>query len=431
MRASYGLFYTAFQGLSAGIMYGVPPYGYNYLSPAPPLFATPFITAADGTDNGQRFPLTPPPLNASASNPVTSFPWQNYLPVNADPYFASDNRVPFSENYMFSIQRELARNTVATASYVGSRGHNLLVIRQANPGDPALCLSVSEPGQVAPGSPTCGPFAENGVFTTKDGQVIHGTRGPLGSDFGTITRQETTGYSRYNALEVNLRHAGTTADVSAGYTLSRSVDVASNIGEQVNPFDVRRSEAPSAFDLRHNFVVSYNYNLPFARIVGRINELTGGWTVSGTTRFTSGFPVTLYDSSDNSLLGTFGNGVNNNLVDTPNVTAGDLNINHDPAKGPAFNTALFSKPLLGQLGNAPRRFLYGPGIANFDMALIKSVKLGSSKALQIRLEAFNVLNHPQFYGAGAVDGNIASSTFGQIVAAASPRLVQVAAKFTF
>jgi hypothetical protein len=72
MRASYGLFYTAFQGLSAGIMYGVPQYGYNYLSPAPPIFETPFITAADGTNNGQRFPLAPPPLDASASNPSSA-----------------------------------------------------------------------------------------------------------------------------------------------------------------------------------------------------------------------------------------------------------------------------------------------------------------------------------------------------------------------
>jgi hypothetical protein len=431
MRASYGLFYTAFQGLSAGIMYGVPPFGYNYLSPAPPLFATPFITAADGTDNGQRFPLTPPPLNATVSNPVTNFAWPNYLPVNADPFFASDNTVPFSENYMFSLQHELARNAVATVSYVGSRGHNLLVIRQANPGDPALCLSVSEPSQVAAGSPTCGPFAENGVFTTKDGLVIDGTRGPLGSDYGTMTRQETSGYSRYNALELNLRYTRRNASISAGYTLSKSVDVASNIGEQVNPFDVRRSEAPSAFDMRHNFVVSYNYDLPFDDLIGRRNELTEGWTVSGTTRFSSGFPVTLYDSSDNSLLGTFGNGVNNNLVDTPNVSSGDLKINHNPANGPAFNTSLFSAAALGQLGNAPRRLFYGPGIANVDMALIKSVGLGRSKALQIRAEAFNVFNHAQFYGPGAVDGNVASSTFGQIVRAASPRLVQLAARVTF
>jgi len=71
VRASWGLFYSAFQGLSAGIMYSIPPYGYNYLSPAPPLFATPFITAADGTNNGQPFPHTAAPTDASASKPYT------------------------------------------------------------------------------------------------------------------------------------------------------------------------------------------------------------------------------------------------------------------------------------------------------------------------------------------------------------------------
>ena len=64
-----------FQGLSAGIMYSIPPYGDNYLSPAPPLFDTPFITAADGTNNGQPFPHTPAPLDASPSNPGTSVDW--------------------------------------------------------------------------------------------------------------------------------------------------------------------------------------------------------------------------------------------------------------------------------------------------------------------------------------------------------------------
>jgi hypothetical protein len=54
IRASYGLFYAAFPGLSAGIMYSVPPFGFNYLSPGPPLLATPFITAATGFNNGQR-----------------------------------------------------------------------------------------------------------------------------------------------------------------------------------------------------------------------------------------------------------------------------------------------------------------------------------------------------------------------------------------
>jgi hypothetical protein len=210
------------------------------------------------------------------------------------------------------------------------------------------------------------------------------------------------------------------------------VDVSSNLGEQVNPFNISLSEAPSAFDMRHNFVVSYNYELPFDRLFIRSSKLTTGWALSGTTRLNSGFPVTLYNPTDSSLLGTFGNGVNNNLLDTPNYTPGcPLNITHDPAKGPAFNTSCFSLPPLGQLGNAPRRFFYGPGIQNFDMALIKNLPLGGSKSLQVRLEVFNVFNHPQFYGAGAVNGNITSPAFGNIEAAAAPRFMQLAAKLSF
>jgi hypothetical protein len=108
-----------------------------------------------------------------------------------------------------------------------------------------------------------------------------------------------------------------------------------------------------------------------------------------------------------------------------------LKINHDPAKGPGFNTDCFSLPELGQRGNAPRRFFYGPGIENFDLALIKRVTFDTSRSLELRLETFNLFNHPQFYGPGAVDGDIVSPTFGQIITAAAPRFIQLAAKFTF
>src|SRR5205823_7959200 len=95
IRASYGMFYTAFQGLSAGIMYAVPPYGYNYLSPSPPLFDRPFITAADGTDNVQRYPLSPAPIDASVKHPYPNLSFVPYTPVNADPFFYHDNQTPY------------------------------------------------------------------------------------------------------------------------------------------------------------------------------------------------------------------------------------------------------------------------------------------------------------------------------------------------
>ena len=86
---------------------------------------------------------------------------------------------------------------------------------------------------------------------------------------------------------------------------------------------------------------------------------------------------------------------------------------------------------LGTPGNSPRRFFYGPGINNFDIAVLKSLALTESKSLQLRVEAFNAFNHAQFYGPSAVDGNINSSTFGQVLSAAPPRLVQLGAKFIF
>jgi hypothetical protein len=182
--------------------------------------------------------------------------------------------------------------------------------------------------------------------------------------------------------------------------------------------------------MTHNFVATYKYELPFDHF--RRNRLTEGWSLSGTTRFTTGFPVLLEDDSDNSLLGTLGNGVNNQLLDTPQFTPGPLELNRNPRNGwSAFNTSLFAPETLGQLGNSPRRFFYGPGISNFDMQLTKNLRLTESKSFEFRVEAFNVFNHAQFYGSASVGGEINDPSFGQIESAADPRLIQLAAKFYF
>jgi hypothetical protein len=140
----------------------------------------------------------------------------------------------------------------------------------------------------------------------------------------------------------------------------------------------------------------------------------------------------LFNNDDTSLLGTIPNGINNNGVDTPNYTPGSLERNRNPRNGePAFNAALFSFPALGRIGTAARRFFYGPGTANFDLALAKNVRFGEARTLQLRLEAFSLWNHAQCDRPAAVNGNIGSSNFGQITSAAAPRLVQLAMKFSF
>jgi hypothetical protein len=432
IRVGFGRFFSAIEGVSAGVMAGDPPYGSTYSSPAPPLFGDPFVTASTGFNNGQRFPLTFPPLGVTAQNPDPNVGWANFLPISGLPGYKPDGVTPYTDQYTLSIQRQIGGSTLITASYVGSESHHLLTLVEANPSNPALCLSLSQVSEVAPGSPTCGPFGESNVFTTPTGQVINGTRQVLGPNFGSVDWLTTVGNGNYNALQLSVRHTTRRLELSAGYTYSKSLDNSSSISEQLNPYNYHATYAPSAFDLKHNFVASYRYELPFDQLFHARNRLTEGWILSGITRFSTGFPVTFTNAADTSLIGTQPNGVNSYGVDLPDMAPGPLDINHNPRNGqPYFNTSLFSVPALGTPGTAPHRLFYGPGIENFDIALSKDIRLRESLALQIRLETFNTFNHAQFFGPASVDGEITSSAFGQVVSADPPRLVQLAAKIRF
>jgi len=428
IHAGYGVYYTAFEGLSAGIMSANPPYGYDYTSLAPPTFANPFVNAATGQSVQQPFPEPIPPYGASASNPNSSINWSQYLPITGVPSFYHGNVPPYTESYTLSVQREIATHTVLSLGYVGSQSHHQLVLISANPGNPAECLALNAAGA----TPTCGPFGEGGTYTLPNGQVVQGTRGPFSSQFDAVTYQKTIGNSNYNALQANLRHHSGGLELLVGYTYSKTIDQSSSLAEAINPIDPSLSRAISAFDMRHNFVASYRYSLPIQALLRHENRWTRGWSVSGITRFSTGLPVTLYNNTDSSLLGTIPNGINNNGIDTLYMAPGSLAINTNPRNGqPAFNAALFSIPLLGQMGNVPRRFFYGPGLENFDMALQKAFMLTESKSLEFRAEAFNVFNHAQFFGAATVEGNISSANFGKIVGADPPRQVQLVAKVYF
>jgi hypothetical protein len=139
------------------------------------------------------------------------------------------------------------------------------------------------------------------------------------------------------------------------------------------------------------------------------------------------------NNGDNSLIGTNPNGVNNSSIDEPEYNGGPLHLNRNPRTNGNnyFDTTAFNMNALGTPGNAKRRFFYGPGADNYDMALAKSLALTDSKSLLIRIEGFNVFNHTQFNGPGAIDGNIGSSTFGNAISAAPPRILQAAIKFNF
>jgi len=140
----------------------------------------------------------------------------------------------------------------------------------------------------------------------------------------------------------------------------------------------------------------------------------------------------MHSDEDNSLMGSIPNGVNNHSLDLPDYNGLPLDLNGNPRNGlPYFNVSAFSENALGTPGNASRRSFYGPGELNFDLALLKTFRFREGKSLQFRMESFNTFNHTNFFGPAAVNGDIDSTLFGQVVNAAPPRLMQVALKFTF
>jgi hypothetical protein len=437
IRAGYGIFYTAIEDLTDALEVGDPPYGLFYSSPNPPLFATPFVDRATGNSEGQRYPVVFPSANVSASNPDPNVNWAQFEPISSSPGYWYKNRLPYAEHYELSLERQLGSNSLLNLSYVGTQSHRLLVLVNANPSIPALCLSVY---------PACGPMAETGTFTTATGQTVI-PRQPLGADFGSTGLYENIGTASYNALEATFRHRSGHLELLAGYTYSKTLDQASGLGDQVNPFNPSQTRELAAFDLRNNFVISYTYELPFDRLFGKRANLTSGWKLSGITRFSTGLPVTLLELDDNSLTGTTSAGPNNNGIDTPNFTPGPLNFTNPRSGQPYFNPSLFTSEQLGQLGNARRRFFRGPGINNWDMALLKDFTVRERMHIEFRAEFFNVFNHTQFVatsglgspgtgtcvtsGPGESCAGVPGSSFGIITVARDPRIGQVALKFNF
>jgi hypothetical protein len=434
VRAGYGIYNSVIQGNTMAFDEPQPPYGLSYTSPGPPLYAEPFRTAANGSFTGNPFPLTFPALSGHTPSNPDNLNFSGFLPqagMTAPPPW---NTIPYSENYFFSIERQFGTSTLLNLSYVGSQAHHLLAIYSIDPGNAALCLSLSQPSEVAPGTPTCGPFAENTTYTSASGQIFHGTRtGPYGSvNFANDDYDASIANSNYNSFQATLRHSAKGLTFLIGYTFSKSIDQASALSDPLNPFNFGATRALSAFDLKHNLVASYDYKLPLDRLSKHAKALTEGWAISGITTVTSGFPVSLHSDGDNSLMGSIPNGVNNYSLDLPDYSGAPLNLNGNPRNGlPYFNTSAFSINALGTPGSASRRSFFGPGSFNSNIALLRNFRFSEARVLQFRLETFNTFNHAQFFGPSAVNGDINSPLFGRVVNTAPPRLMQLALKFMF
>ncbi len=431
IRAGYGIFYSSIEDATGFVEVGDAPYG-NYYSVSSTELATPFVDRPSGTPAGQKFPFVFPPTNVSPKNPDTTFNWAAATPIGGSDYYYYKNKVPYVQEWELSLQRQLGSSTVLSVSYVGTVGRQLLTFEESNPGDQALCLQLSNPANVAPGTTTCGPYGEDTVYTTASGQTVQGTRPTFGINFNSNPYMKTAVGSSFNSLQVSVEHNEKYVNFLIGYTFEKSLDNGSDSFDATNPLNPGQTYALSSFNVPQNFVASYTIQLPFDHFIGGgdiAKRFTAGWELSGVTTFAKGEPVTLNENDDNSLLGAF-----NANVDVPSYAnnGSSLYINRNPRKGlPYFNPDYFVPETIGQVGNAMRRSFSGPGINNFDMALLKSTDITENTKLQFRAEAFNIFNHAQFTNPNGLVNNTGQGGFGYVTGANEPRIMQVALKFLF
>lgn len=418
IRAAYGIYYTSIEDLNLFYEVGDAPFGLYWVSPNPPMFDQPFQTRSDGSSQGQRFPFTFP-IPGSPANKTLDY--SVYLPISNSPGYSIHNQMPYAEDYNFTIQRELSKSMVLTMSYVGTQGHKLIAQYAANPGNPALCLQLNALGA----TPTCGPYGEQQTYTLPNGSQVFGTRTALGPDFSQGNSYTANiANSNYNSGQISVERRASDLTFLAAYTFSKAIDDASGFGDWVNFTNYRLSRALSSYDLTHNFVVSYNWAIPFDRAFsGAPKRLTQGWQIGGITRFSSGFPIYIHQSQgDYSLIGE-------SSTDTPNLV-GPI-VTQDPRKagpnGPNtyFLPDSFTSEQLGQFGTASRRFFHGPGILNTDLAIAKDTHLSERFSLQFRAEWFNIFNHAQFNNPV---GDYSASNFGEVTSARDPRIGQLSVK---
>jgi hypothetical protein len=317
-----------------------------------------------------------------------------------------DLRTPYMQQWNLNVQRQLGRSRVLEVGYVGSKGTKLLTARDINQ---------PRPSPVSP-NPRPNPF------------------------FDDIDIIESRANSNYHALQARLQQRLSNGlALLASYTYSKSLDDASNFftsaGDPNFPQDsgnARAERGRSNFDVRQRLSVSYTYDLPFgkgqryAHEGGFLSSLLSGWQTNGVVTLQTGrpFTVALLSDIDNSNTGRSNLGFGAN--DRPNVV-GDPRLSN-PTPDRWFNTSAFAFPPFGTFGNSGRNTLDGPGFQNVNASLVKNTQLGESVRLQLRAEAFNLFNHPNF---NLPDNFLGSPTFGRILSAQSPRHLQFGVKLLF
>ena len=357
-----------------------------------------------------------------------------FLPALAAPEFPPDfpgtvqsQNLNFKQGqvqqFNFNVEHQLPGNIVLTAGYAGSRSHHILV--------DGLNLNVNSPAAcgVVPGYTLgCGP-----------GGAAFGVPYPT---LGVISNNNDAGTAHYNSLQIKAETKSARHGLYAllGYTYSRTYDsgLSDGLGTNLGPtyFPLPGSSkldwGLSQINLNQQFTASVTYALPFGKGKrfgsswnGALDGVLGNWEADVIERVLSGFPVFVFDSNNQSGVNFQQNASSNNR---PNQTCSGESSNQSIHAW--FNTACFSAPIAGELGNASRSPLSGPDFVNTDFSLIKHIPLHENIRMDFRAEFFNLFNHTQY---ATPNGDLnAGSQFGQISSTVNnPRLIQFALKLNF
>ena len=324
-------------------------------------------------------------------------------------------RDSYIQQWNFNVQHKLPGKIVLDAGYVGSKGTHLYVTY----GDFNRPIDLVDP-------------------TTK-GLASVNARRPNQLYQRAVQSDKSNGNSIYHSFQMKVeRRVGNGLTFLAAYTFAKSISGPSDIGGQVgggnfigSPQDIyyaRGDRSISGFDLKHRFVNTVLYDIPFARgFHGFAKQALDGWQVSTIMTFQSGFPAPISYGVDTTgtLIGS-----------RPDVVAGQSGIlsSGDRTWARWFNTAAFAIPPNGRFGNAPRTgAIRLPGQQTVDFSVIKSVKIRETRSFEFRTEFFNLFNHFNPDPA-TVDLNIRSKTFGAIgggVQGVTTRVIQLGAKLYF
>jgi hypothetical protein len=360
---------------------------------------------------------------------------------------------PYNQQWHLGFEYQLPSDTILEVSYAGSRGLDLFAFYNGNQAVPvagtdSLPTAPRRPAQdEAPGAPgpctlanpeNCNPALDVAIDTFR-----------------------SDAFSNYNSLQVRLeKRYSHGIQFEAAYTYAHALDNASSASlGSVNNGDFQDQRFPDTnygnadFDVRHRFVFSYLYDLPFGR--GRLfakdssrflNQIIGGWQMTGVFSAATGNYYTATDIND--VSGGDCGGTVGYYCSRPNLVG---NPNGKPCvPGTLFNTCAFvDNTNLGTFGDAGRNIIQGPGYVTWDTAFDKQFPISEHKRLEFRAEFFNVLNHTNFlfgqFGAISAEPtpleldpnnintpqNPNASPFGYPLSARNPRQIQLALKFYF